>query len=168
MVHRKPHSWGAPKYQSCINFSTMQKAQRPIAAWMRDVMERNGWSANQWSVAAKIGRNTVARAIRDDYPFVTSTSTLVRLAAAAEEELPSGVPLATDLAAIPSADVLEEVLQEVLDVLAPSVRPDPEVLALVAEAFRGTLAVLATDPAAASDPDQARLYARALSHRLAH
>lgn len=61
---------------------------RDIREWMKRVMKEKDWSARHWAGAAKVTPSTVQKAIKDDYPFVTSSKTLVKLARAAGVDTP--------------------------------------------------------------------------------
>lgn len=65
-----------------------------IRSWMLGVLERKGWSAFKWATEAGVAASTVQRAIKPGYPFVTSSRTLSRLAAAAGDPTPEVAPLA--------------------------------------------------------------------------
>ena len=55
---------------------------------MRSVMQRHNLSARRWAEQAGLGKDTVSRAIRDDYDNVTSTRTIIKLAEAIGEQQP--------------------------------------------------------------------------------
>lgn len=59
-----------------------------IRVWMLQTMERAGLNPTTWSKAAGVARTTVARAIKEGYPFVTSSRTLAKLAKAAGVQAP--------------------------------------------------------------------------------
>lgn len=59
-----------------------------IRAWMLKVMHSRGLSVTAWAEAAKVARTTIARPIKEGYPFVTSSRTLAKLARAAGVEAP--------------------------------------------------------------------------------
>ena len=127
---------------------------------MNDVIKRRKISARAWAIKARLGKDTVSRAIRADYPHVTSTTTIAKLADAVGEQ-PIG-----QAAAIPS--VLS--LVEILDVLLPAIAPDQEISAdlkhLFAEALRDTLLHLADEPEALGDPRLTAALARATIRQL--
>ena len=59
-----------------------------IRAWMVRVMAETGLNSNSWAKAAKVARTTIARPIKEGYPFVTSSRTLAKLAKAAGVDAP--------------------------------------------------------------------------------
>lgn len=60
-----------------------------IRGWMTAVLEDNpGLSPASWARKAGVAASTVQRAIKADYPFVTSSRTLAKLAAAVGSEAP--------------------------------------------------------------------------------
>lgn len=134
----------------------MDEQQRQIAAWMREVMARRGISARAWAELAGMGKDTVSRAIRDNYASVTSTRTIAKLADALSERPPGAA------AGVPSAAVLAEILKVAMAASGgPSIAAD--YLAAMARALRETLLHLADDPEAANDPAQGRTVARIVS-----
>ena len=58
-------------------------AAAQIRTWLLSVMELTGLTATAWSNKAGIAGSTIRRAVRPDYPFVTSSRTLSKLASAA-------------------------------------------------------------------------------------
>lgn len=137
------------------NFAAMQERQKPIAEWMRNVMERKEISARSWAERAKLGKDTVSRAIRHDYEHVTSTTTIAKLADAVSER-PPGLA-----GAVPSAEALAGVLGELHLALLGAQRPSADVVQALAEALRDTLLHLADEPEAADDPRLSSALARA-------
>lgn len=123
-------------------------------------MERREISARAWAEAAKLGKDTVSRAIREDYGHVTSTSTIAKLAEAINER-PYGAA-----AAVPSAESLTGVLRELHRALSSGQQPSDDVLQALAEALRDTLLHLADEPEAADDPKAMSLLARASARSL--
>jgi hypothetical protein len=118
------------------------------------VMARSGLSARAWAEKAKLGKDTVSRAVRDDYQHVTSTTTIAKLADAA------GEPAFGAAGAVPSVASLVEIL-DVLHGALGTARPTPGVLQALAAALRDTLLHLADEPEAAVDPRLSRGLARA-------
>lgn len=141
-------------------FGAVQERQKPIAEWMSAVMDRRGISARAWADKAKLGKDTVSRAVREDYQHVTSTSTIVKLAEAIGEN-PPGVG-----GMIPSEESLAEIIEELSSALAGNQPPTGAVLAGLAAALRDTLLHLADDPEAAADPRQSRAVARTSARAL--
>jgi hypothetical protein len=142
-------------------FRAVQERQRPIADWMTAVMDRRGISARAWADKAKLGKDTVSRAVREDYQHVTSTSTLVKLAEAIGERPPGVGGL------LPSEALLAGIVEELSQALIGDRPPTAEIFATLAAALRDTLLHLADDPEAAGDPLQSRAIARsaARAHR---
>lgn len=142
----------------CISLR-MQDRQKPIADWLADVMERRGISARAWAEKAKLGKDTVSRAIRPDYEHVTSTTTIAKLAEALGEQpygAAGGVPSEASLASI-----LEVLHQAIL-----GDRPiSSEVTAVLAASLRDTLLHIADEPEAMDDPKLSRGIARGLTRR---
>lgn len=138
----------------------MQERQKPIAEWMSDVMERRGISARAWADKAKIGKDTVSRAIRDDYPHVTSTTTITKLADALDER-PFGLA-----GAVPSVPALISVLEVLMSAVQGAGQPAPELTRALAEGLRDTLLHLADEPESAADPAASRMLARASVRQL--
>ena len=138
----------------------MQERQKAIAEWMRDVMERRDISARAWAESARLGKDTVSRAVRDDYPHVTSTTTIAKLADAIGERAPG---LA---AAVPSVASLVKVLEVLHQAILGEQRVDPGTTLALAGALRDTLLHLADEPEAADDPRMTTTLARASVRQL--
>lgn len=138
----------------------MQERQRAIVEWMKDVMRRREISARAWAEKAKLGKDTVSRAIRDDYAHVTTTTTLAKLAEALDEQ-PPGLA-----AAIPNVDSLYGILEVAHQSLLGEGKVSPDVTRALAEALRDTLLHLADEPEAAHDPKVSRALARASVRQL--
>lgn len=68
--------------------SNVTDTPEQIRAWMLATIERTGWSPRRWATEADVAASTVQRAIKPDYPFVTSSRTLAKLAKAAGENPP--------------------------------------------------------------------------------
>ena len=138
----------------------MQDRQKPIAEWMTAVIERKGISARAWAEKAKLGKDTVSRAIRSDYEHVTSTTTIAKLADAVDERAPGAA------AGVPSVASLASILAVVHQGILGEQRADPGTLLALAEALRDTLLHLADEPEASTDPAVARTLARASVRQL--
>lgn len=123
-------------------------------------MERRELSARKWAESAKLGKDTVSRAIREDYEHVTSTTTIAKLAEAIGERPPGAA------GAIPNAAALAGVMRELHRALLGSPQPSDDVLQALAEALRDTLLHLADEPEAADDPKAMSLLARASVRQL--
>lgn len=164
----------------------MRPEQKPIADWMREVMAKRGLSAWQWAKDAGLGRDTVSRAIRDDYTSVTSTRTLLALARAANVPPPDGVAAAAQPLPINELvehpDYVTEVLNYFLptaDQFAPALppilaamglpTPDEDDLLAGAAALRDVAIVIATELRQNDqiDPAHARTAARTAVLRFA-
>jgi hypothetical protein len=132
----------------------MQERQRPIAEWLKDTMARHSISARQWAEKAQLGKDTVSRAIREDYEYVTSYTTVAKLADILGERPPgaaAGVPSVASFASI------LVVLHQALSPETPLDRPKAEILAA---ALRDTLLHLADEPEALDDPRLSQVIAR--------
>jgi len=138
----------------------MQDRQKEIAEWMGDVMKRKGISARAWAERARLGKDTVSRAIREDYEHVTTTTTIAKLAEAVGEQAPGAA------ASVPSVESLVEVLDVLHTALTADIRPPRPVLEALAEGLRDTLLHLLDDPEAAADPRLSRGLARASVRQL--
>lgn len=132
----------------------MQDKQQPIAEWMKDVIKRHGISARAWAEQAQMGKDTVSRAIRDDYEHVTSTTTLAKLAEALGERPPGAA------AGVPSALSLQSILVVIHEALGGP-RLESGTSRALAEALRDTLLHLADEPPESDDPKVAQALARA-------
>ncbi|PVM90679.1 hypothetical protein DDF67_09625 [Caulobacter endophyticus] len=58
-------------------------APQKIREWLEEIIHKTGWSAAHWASEADVAASTVQRALKPEYPFVTSSRTLSKLAAAA-------------------------------------------------------------------------------------
>jgi hypothetical protein len=127
--------------------------QAEIADWMRAMMAKHRIAARAWCEKAKLGKDTVGRALKPDYDHITSTRTLAKLAAALGEPTPgsSWVPQTTAL--VPAVELLCEA-SRAHDEL------DPDDILALAETLRDALLSLADEPEAAADPKLARLLVR--------
>lgn len=63
--------------------SNAANAASVIRAWMLDVLQSKGLSANAWARSAGLASSTVQKAIKPDYQFTTSSRTIAKLADAA-------------------------------------------------------------------------------------
>ena len=133
----------------------MQDKQRQIVDWMRDVMERREIAPRAWAERAKLGKDTVSRAIKPDYQFVTSTTTIAKLAEALNETPPGPA------AGIPRVEVLHSIVEIMLDGLLPGQKLDPTTSHALASALRDTLLHLADESGDGEDPKVVRALARA-------
>jgi hypothetical protein len=142
----------------------VQDQQRPIAEWMLGVMRAKGLNPTGWAKLASLGRDTVSRAVKDDYKHVTSTTTLLKLARAAGVAAP--VHLGAAPRGVPSAEVLAGIFDELLTRLVPDrIWPKPLFEAL-GKALRHTLLELAEDGERPSEVEHARMAARIASRQI--
>lgn len=172
---RVPHSRG---------MAGMRKEQEPIATWMHQVMKDKGLKPTSWARKAGLGADTVSRALKPDYEFVTTTTTLAKLAEAAGVEMPafagqsSGPYDVRDIVAnptpaaemmnrlLPSAEQMAELAKPFLSVLAPDSTPQPQDLwVAVMAAYRDLLVLAAADRDTALDPAVARSSAQIVGLR---
>ena len=138
----------------------MNSQQRVIAEWMLDVTKRRNISARAWAELAGLGKDTVSRAMRENYDNVTSTRTLALLAEAIGENPPGAA------AGVPALDVLEEILQVIVTTVDGVAIAPPQLTAIV-RALREVLLHLADDQQAAADRLQGRAIARAVARQQA-
>lgn len=116
---------------------------------MRDVMARTGMSARGWALKANLGAATVSRATNENYEYVTSNSTLAKLAVAAGEPMPSFLEGAAN---VPAVDVLEQIIETLFRHFAIDAKLDrseasrSEQVRGVALALHDTLQALSLDP----------------------
>jgi hypothetical protein len=146
------------KYAAAAWCGSMDSRQKPVAEWMLEVLDRTGLSARAWAEKAKLGKDTVSRAIRDDYKNVTTTRTLAALADAIGERPPGAA------GAVPSAESLEAILQVVVDA-AQQAKPGPHAMRELSLSLRETLLALADEPAEAAGPEVSRALARSAIRR---
>lgn len=137
----------------------MHERQKPIAEWMRSVISRRKISARAWTEAAGMGKDTVSRALRDDYENVTSTRSIAQLADAINE-VPFGAA-----ASVPSEASLVEILQVLLSAYTEGRAPGPDSIQIFAASLRETLLHLADEPSAVDDPKSSQLLARMIVRR---
>lgn len=75
--------------------SQKRESQDAVRAWLRTLLESRNWTPSQLAARAGISKSTVSRAFHDD-SFVTTTTTLAKIAAAAGIPAPRiGLGLAT-------------------------------------------------------------------------
>ena len=146
------------KYAASAMRYGMDKRQQPIALWMRGVVDRHGLSARAWAERAGLGKDTVSRAMRDDYANVTSTRTIAKLAEVIGERPPGAA------AAVPSAASCLEMVRIIL-ALAENGRPGPDTILELSASLRETLLTLADEPDAAADPLMSRTLLRSAIRR---
>ena len=132
----------------------MQDRQRPIADWMHEMIAKHGVSARAWAESAKLGKDTVSRAIKEDYPHVTSTTTIAKLADAIGDK-PYGAA-----AGVPSAAALASILAVLHRSILGEQSFDPGTVAALGAAMRDTLLHLADEPDALDDPKLSQAVAR--------
>jgi hypothetical protein len=157
-----PHLCGkaSPIHEARRNYAAgsirpgMQDRQRPIAEWMREVMQRRGIAARAWAEKAQLGKDTVSRAIRDGYEHVTSTTTIAKLADALGER-PYGAA-----AGVPSVASLESILAVLHQTVLGEAPMERELTRILASSLRDTLLHLADEPEALDDPRLSQTLAR--------
>jgi len=59
-----------------------------IRDWMLRIMAEHELTPTSWAAKAGVARTTISRPIKEDYPFVTSSRTLTKLARAVDEAPP--------------------------------------------------------------------------------
>jgi hypothetical protein len=133
----------------------MNPRQKPIADWMNEMMQKHRISARAWAEMAQTGKDTVSRAVRDDYEHVTTTTTIAKLADALGER-PFGAA-----AGVPSAVSLASILRALHQAFLGQAATDEGTMMALAEAMRDTLLHLADEPAALTDPKLSQTLARA-------
>lgn len=74
--------------QACAAMNGPQQ----IRAWLKETLEREGLTVEQWAVRAGVHKSTIFRAMKDDYEHVTSARTLRKLADAVGGESPLALP----------------------------------------------------------------------------
>lgn len=72
-----------------------------LERWLRDVMRRQGWSAEAWARHAKVSATSITRFLRDAKASWPSSRTLLALARAAGTTLPIGGNTAPPVSRIP-------------------------------------------------------------------
>ena len=133
----------------------MKNRQKAIVEWMQSVMDRRRISATAWATKAKLGKDTVSRAMRPGYEHVTSTTTIAKLAECLNEPIPGGV------SSVPSVESLTEIVAELSRALLGPEAENPDKSRLFAEALRDTLLHLEAEPEALEDPRLSSALARA-------
>ena len=136
----------------------MDDRQKPIALWMRDAVDRHSISARAWAEKAGLGKDTVSRAMRDDYANVTSTRTIAKLAEVIGERGPGAA------GSVPSVESCQEIVRIILS-LADKGRPGPDTIRELSASLRETLLTLADEPDAAGDPMMSRTLLRSAIRR---
>jgi hypothetical protein len=131
----------------------MQPEQKIIARWIERTAAAKGWALGDWAKRAGLGaETTVTRAVKDEYPSVTTVKTLHALARAAGERSVLDF-LNNDSAEAKTAPPSEETLAALLAVvlpLAPKGRQSAQSLRVVASALAHGLELLG-DQSASSD-----------------
>lgn len=121
----------------------VQEKQRPIAEWLQAVMRDKGITSAAWAKKAGMGRGTVSRAIRDDYPFVMSARSIIQLAKAVGVAPP--IELGSQDGGIPSGSEFAAILGVILELLVPEREWPQEVLLPLGKALRHTLIEIAEE-----------------------
>lgn len=142
----------------------VREQQRPIAEWLRAVMAQKKVKATEWAKLAGLGRDTVSRAVREDYNHVTSTTTLLKLAKAVGVQAP--IDLGSNIPGVPSAPVLAAIINQMLVILVPEREWDEDTIQGLGKALRHTLLELSEDreavPTLAEAETAARMAMRSL------
>lgn len=150
------HLHNAPRiYEAQTKVIPMRNRQNAIVEWMQSVIDRRRISATAWATKAKLGKDTVTRAMRPGYEHVTSTTTIAKLAECLGEPLPGGV------SPIPSAASLAGIVAELSQDLLGATPMSAELSLLFAESLRDMLLHLEAEPEALEDPRVARALVRA-------
>lgn len=149
------------KKAAALCLRPMDPRQRPIADWMNATMASHRLSARAWAEKAGLGKDTVSRATREDYEYVTSTRTIAKLAEAVGETPPGAA------AAIPSAATFAAILAALLPAAGLDALPTDDVLLALGEALRDTLLELADGATGRDDPAYALGVARGSARQLA-
>lgn len=165
-AHYKPQKCGtsSPFLEARRNYAatpknlSMDTRQQPIAEWMREVMARRSMTARGWADKAGLGKDTVSRAIRDDYANVTSSRTIGKLADAIDERPPGAA------GSVPSAESLEAILVTIL-AAAKEAPPGPASMRVLASSLRETLLGLLDEPVGSNDPALSRALVRSSIRR---
>lgn len=138
----------------------MDERQRTIQDWMRTTMRKHKIRPRAWAELAKLGKDTVSRALKPDYQHVTSTRTLTALAAALGEPSPLGSPH------IPSARALLPIVDGIGQIAVQAKGLPPDVAMAFAEALRDTLLHVAEHPDDGDNPQIALALIRSNLRRL--
>lgn len=121
-----------PMRASLRQCDSMKTAQT-IREWLRATLDsRPGLTVASWAKAAKVAPSTIHRALKPDYQFVTSSSTLSKLATAADVPAPDAtaepqlvgaefLPIRYDV----GAGLWQEVTDSQVFLGAGTVAPDP-------------------------------------------
>lgn len=133
----------------------MENRQIAIVEWMRSVIHRRRVSATACATKARLGKDTVSRAMRPGYEHVTSTTTIAKLAESLGEPLPGSV------SSVPGIASLTGIVSELSRAFFGAEVEKPEISRMFAEALRDTLLHLEDDPEAQDDPRLASALARA-------
>jgi hypothetical protein len=156
--HCQRHMCSVPTARVQCYSSGVQPEQKIIADWIERTRERLGWSYAEWAERAGIGAaTTVTRALKPDYPSVTSVKTLAALATAAGEpsilDFLQGADGPADRPTVvaPNAEALSHLLGAVLP-LAPRGRQTAQSLRVVAAALQSGLELLAEQSANGEEP----------------
>ncbi|WP_257556468.1 hypothetical protein [Sphingobium sp. CFD-2] len=121
-----------------------RRRKQEIARWLLEVMEAKNLNKTGWSVAAGMGRSTVARALDMDNPHIPTTLTLIKLANTARVRPP--LDLGISPAGVPKSETLYRVLVAAMLSIQPNVDWSGPGLRHVAAAMRVLLLELAEHP----------------------
>lgn len=70
--------------QECKPMTTASE----IRTWLIQTLSEKGITVAEWARRSRVAASTIHRAMKDDYPFVTSSSTLAKLATGADVSMP--------------------------------------------------------------------------------
>ena len=111
-----------------------RKRKQEIAKWLKEVMDTKGLTKTGWSVAAGMGRSTVARALDMKNPHIPTTLTLIKLANEARVRPP--LDLGISPAGIPKTETLHRILAAAMANIQPKLDWTGADLYHVAQAMR--------------------------------
>jgi hypothetical protein len=121
----------------------VHEQQKPVVAWMKEVMEAKRLKPTPWALSAGLARATVNRALKDTHDFVTSTRTLFKLAKAAG--VPPPIDLGTGSPDIPPTTSLGPMMVELLRVMVPDREWSDDLQIPLGRALRQALLEMAED-----------------------
>jgi len=84
----------------------MSDQKHKIATWMREVLDRNGWTAKDWATRAHTSPTTITRFLGQQR-YIPSGRTLNKLASAANSVPPIGKQVSVNIYEIPLMRVIE-------------------------------------------------------------
>jgi len=157
----KQQQWGRPfgavAVPSPLTFAPMRQSE--IADWVRRMLEKHNLSPYGLAMRAGLGKDTVNRALDPDYPHVTSTRTLSKIAETLGETAPRNATAPSAASLLPVVEMIGNAAR------ASKVWGEAQAMPF-AEALHDTLQAIADDPEALGDPRIARALARVGFRRL--